>query len=236
MHDETAGTRRPEPELLARHVRERRRECGLSVAEVAEAAGLAETWIAAVEEGTASTDLTSLSCLATALHTTVGRLIAPDGTYTPAPPPPAPGSGATPAEPGGREMVAMSDDECYARLAMHSVGRVSPAIQDQAPFVLPVNYTLDGRDIAFRTAPDSPLASVAGPVAFEVDDLLESARLGWSVLVTGDAEHITDAEETHRLADRATAPWPGGERSVWIRIRPERVTGRRIAPRPYGGG
>lgn len=232
MHDETAGTSRPEPDLLARHVRERRRECGLSVSQVAEAAGLSEAWITEIEHGAASADRTSLSCLATALHTTVGRLVAEDDTYPPAPPPDALGAGATPAGTRAREMIDMGDDECFARLTLHSVGRVSPATQDR-PFVLPVNYMLDGRDIVFRTAPDSSLAAVRGPVAFEVDDLLQSARLGWSVLVTGDAKRVTDEAESRRFTARAPTPWPGGERTVWIRIRPKHVTGRRVAPRPH---
>ncbi|HSA52146.1 MAG TPA: pyridoxamine 5'-phosphate oxidase family protein [Yinghuangia sp.] len=230
MHDETAGTGRPEPDLLARHVRERRRECGLSVPQVAEAAELSEAWITAIERGAASADRTSLSRLAAVLHTTVGRLVAPDDTYAPAPLPDAPGADAAPADTRARGMTDMAEDECFARLALHSVGRVSPASCDR-PFVLPVNYVLDERDIVFRTTPDSSLAEVEGPVAFEVDDLLQSARLGWSVLVTGEAERLTDETETRRLATRAPEPWPGGERPVWIRIRPKRVTGRRVSPR-----
>ncbi|UGQ11693.1 pyridoxamine 5'-phosphate oxidase family protein [Yinghuangia sp. ASG 101] len=230
MHDETAGTRPPEPGLLARHVRERRRTCGLSVPSLAEIAGLSEAWIAAVEEGTASADRTSLSRLAAALQTTVSRLVAGDDTDEPSPGASAPGTGT--GDLRSRTMVDMSDDECYARLAMRSVGRVSSATREE-PFVLPVNYMVDGRDVVFRTSPDSSLAEVAGSTAFEVDDLLDSARLGWSVLLTGHAERVTDADEMRRLAERAPEPWPGGDRPVWIRIRPDRVTGRRIAPHPH---
>lgn len=221
---ETAGTHRPDIRVLARNVRDRRRACSLSVPEVADRSGTAIAWVESVERGTASWSISSLSRLALALDTSLNRLISAD--YDPSESAPEVGARAE----ATRELADMDEAECYARLALHSVGRVSPG-DGPEPFVLPVNYVLDRRDIVFRTKPGSLPSTVAGRAAFEVDELLQPGRLGWSVLIIGDTQRVTDESELERLEATGLTPWAGGDRPVWIRIRPDRVTGRRIAPR-----
>ncbi|WP_439681283.1 pyridoxamine 5'-phosphate oxidase family protein [Embleya sp. MST-111070] len=125
----------------------------------------------------------------------------------------------------------MTEEECRARLFLHDVGRVAPAMT-QDPFVLPVDYVMDGADVIYRSAAGSRPANLVGPVAFEVDDLIRIARLGWSVLVIGDTERVTDPVETARLT-RDARTWSDGVPDVWTRIRPRDVTGRRL--RPHAG-
>jgi hypothetical protein len=49
------------------------------------------------------------------------------------------------------------------------------------------------------------------------------------VLVRGQAYPVTDPAELRRLQQDAVVwPWPGGEREVYVRIIPGRVSGRRI--------
>lgn len=68
-------------------------------------------------------------------------------------------------------------------------------------------------------------------VAFEVDHVNQVMSQGWSVLAVGPARVVTDPDEVRKLADRAhTEPWAGGEREMWVSIRPRRLTGRRISP------
>ncbi|WP_406291998.1 pyridoxamine 5'-phosphate oxidase family protein [Embleya sp. NBC_00896] len=119
--------------------------------------------------------------------------------------------------------------ECRARLVMHEVGGVSPATTRE-PFVLPVNYVLDGADVVFRTAVDSPSAGLDGPVALEVDELIRAARPAWSVLIVGDATWVADPVEIARLSEDGLRPSPEGEHDAWIRIRPRRISGRRLHP------
>lgn len=231
MSDETAGTHRAQADAVARNVRARRRACGFSITELADLAGVSETWIRALEEGRTAANRASLTRLAAPLGTSVGRLASTkDDAYEPAPAPrssePVPSVPVGPHAPG---MIAMEREECYARLAMKSVGRVSPGSAAE-PFVLPVNYMLDGQDIVFRTEPGSSPAGVERLVAFEVDDLLPSARLGWSVLVVGEARRVTEEADLRRLEAGDLTPWPKGEHHVWMRIRTQRVTGRRITP------
>ncbi len=68
-------------------------------------------------------------------------------------------------------------------------------------------------------------------VAFEVDQVGEAMSQGWSVLVVGPARVVTEPDAVRRLVERAhTKPWAGGEREMWVSVRPTRLTGRRISP------
>ena len=64
-------------------------------------------------------------------------------------------------------------------------------------------------------------------VAFEVDELDDDSHSGWSVVVHGRAERVTEPDG----ADSAELPlpWAAGPRVHTIRITPRRVTGRRIS-------
>ncbi|WP_436776456.1 helix-turn-helix domain-containing protein [Yinghuangia sp. YIM S09857] len=228
ISDETAGTRRPRPEVVARNVRARRDACALSTAEVADAAGLSEAWVRDLEAGQGSLTHTALTRLATALATTPGTL-ASEANASDLRIPPEAGQRAS-TEHDLRRATEICEEESYARLALHNVGRVASPV-GAAPFILPVNYVVDGKDIVFRTHEGSSPASVHGVAAFEVDDLVPTARLGWSVLVIGEAARVVEPTERERLADLGLTPWPDDEHDVWIRIRPTRVTGRRISPR-----
>jgi hypothetical protein len=65
-------------------------------------------------------------------------------------------------------------------------------------------------------------------VAFEIDDFDTAARTGWSVLIQGSAHHVQSEAERASVAAAGVEPWPGGERELFLRIVPSRVTGRRI--------
>lgn len=68
--------------------------------------------------------------------------------------------------------------------------------------------------------------------AFEVDHIDDAPSQGWSVLVFGRAEYVTDpAAARHLVGAARSAPWAGGDRELRVRIAPERVTGRRIGAR-----
>jgi len=116
--------------------------------------------------------------------------------------------------------------ECYELLASRSVGRIAFVV-DGAPSVVPVNHTVDGEDIVFRTSPHSELgrSMVQGPVAFEVDQFDDLSQTGWSVLVQGAAAYDDPEATPSREQPR---PWPEGVRSLVVRIRPHQVTGRRL--------
>ena len=129
-----------------------------------------------------------------------------------------------------RAFVVLPADECRTLLATRQLGRIG--LQGGTfPVILPVNYGLDGDVVVIRT--DSPKITAAGRVAFEVDDVDERTRSGWSVLVQALAEEVTGSrreELVERLRTAGGTPWAPGEHGHWIRLIPKVMTGRRIIP------
>lgn len=116
--------------------------------------------------------------------------------------------------------------ECLRRLASQPVGRFAVADPGEPPLVVPVNFLLDGDTIVFRTELGRKVLLVhrVTGASFEVDDIDPIHRTGWSVLVQGHAHEASLATVRHLPLQ----PWVGGPRNRWIRLVPERITGRTI--------
>jgi nitroimidazol reductase NimA-like FMN-containing flavoprotein (pyridoxamine 5'-phosphate oxidase superfamily) len=135
-----------------------------------------------------------------------------------------------------RVIEELDEAESLRLISAGGIGRI--AYQSRfGPAVLPVNYRWHDGMVVFRTTRHSALdedlqTGIAGGdyrVAFEIDEIDVAGRQGWSVLIQGPAHHVSDAER--ESAERAgVEPWPAGERELFIRIVPSRVTGRRIKP------
>jgi nitroimidazol reductase NimA-like FMN-containing flavoprotein (pyridoxamine 5'-phosphate oxidase superfamily) len=134
------------------------------------------------------------------------------------------------AEHTGSPLVSLDPDECWRRLMSGAtVGRVALDSGDGL-VVIPVNFVVDGTDIVFRTAEHGVLGRAADwgrAVAFEVDELDDALRVGWSVIAQGQLRRAAD-DDAERLA-KAVQPWAAGERRVVGRIVVERITGRLLA-------
>uniref|UniRef100_A0AAU3IEP8 DUF1918 domain-containing protein n=1 Tax=Streptomyces sp. NBC_01393 TaxID=2903851 RepID=A0AAU3IEP8_9ACTN len=211
----------PGPGDIGRRVAVERRRQGLSREETADRARMSPGYLAYLEERPADPTMATLIRLADALGTTVTALRG-GGADLP------PGQGYALPHPQLRDL---SVGECRTLLSTHGVGRVAVSPSDGRPAVVPVNYDVVDDAIVFRTAPGSVIAAAAGTaeVAFEVDHVDEALSQGWSVLAIGPAELVTDPEATGRLTrDAHTTPWAGGERQMWVSIRPASLTGRRI--------
>ena len=128
-------------------------------------------------------------------------------------------------------------EECLRLLGAHHVGRVA-FVDGGHPMVLPVNYVLDGEAVVFRTDEGAKLTSAmrGAVVAFEIDDAEPIGHTGWSVVLSGRAEDITDPVELNRVRKLPLRPWAKGAKSHWIRIPAERLTGRRIVQGVGGEG
>jgi nitroimidazol reductase NimA-like FMN-containing flavoprotein (pyridoxamine 5'-phosphate oxidase superfamily) len=131
----------------------------------------------------------------------------------------------------------LDEEVCWRLVGRAVVGRVG-FVLDGAPMIVPVNFDLDGRTIALRTAQTSLLEAVAGgaAVAFEIDGSDESAETGWSVLVRGRGEEVTSGAERSQLEKLPLHPWAPGAKDRWIRIRPTQITGRAISRRRADAG
>jgi nitroimidazol reductase NimA-like FMN-containing flavoprotein (pyridoxamine 5'-phosphate oxidase superfamily) len=126
-------------------------------------------------------------------------------------------------------MEELDQDECRRLLTERHLGRL--AIPDfGGPVIFPVNYLVDQDLIVFRTGPGSKLdaATEFEQVAFEVDAVEEATRTGWSVVVLGTLAEITDPADLARLRALPLYPWAPGEKTRYVRVRPRKVTGRRI--------
>jgi len=129
-------------------------------------------------------------------------------------------------------MDVLTYDECVALLTRVPVGRVGVHLVDQPPVIFPVNYVFDGHDVVFRTDTASMLHRADGhTVAFEIDGIDRPYHLGWSILVVGRLEEVTDPAERDALVAAPLGTWAPGPKSRWMRIRSDTITGRSIPPR-----
>jgi uncharacterized protein len=129
---------------------------------------------------------------------------------------------------GGLEVLAQA--ECLSLLASVEVGRVG-FVEGGEPVILPVNHIVDGRTVAFRTTYGSKLdiAWREKAAAFEADDFDPETRTGWSVVLRGTAYEVIDDAEVTELNASDLEPWTDlGDRTRWVRIVPNQITGRRI--------
>lgn len=128
----------------------------------------------------------------------------------------------------GMEVLDMQ--ECFELLASVPIGRVA-MIDGGEIAVLPVNHVVDGDRVCFRSAPGAKLDAgiMQHVVTFEADDYDEEGHTGWSVVVKGRADLVTDPDELERLRDSGIRPWSNPSfRTNWVTLRPTEVTGRRI--------
>ncbi len=118
---------------------------------------------------------------------------------------------------------------CEDLLAGHKAGRVAWNSAD-GPKIMPVTYQYWNGMVVFRTAPEGPLAALTRRtrVAFEIDDIDEKAETGWSVVVLGFSEGITQSYTLSTLWRTGPVPWAGGVRNVFVTISPQSITGRAV--------
>ncbi|MGW2671777.1 helix-turn-helix domain-containing protein [Streptomyces sp. NPDC001272] len=210
---------------LGRRLAARRAAAGMSRDELGGRCGADAHYIASLEDGVALPTVGVLVRIADALGTTVDALA---GTRTARDP-------VRPARPSHTDArpVVLDEEECRRLLGVRGIGRIALFTVD-GPAVHPVNYLMAGGEIVFRTGADTLLARAASTeAAFEVERIDEVAARGWSVLAVGVLEAVSQSDALERLAEAAHAtPWAGGDRTHWMKLAPQRLTGRRVEFRP----
>ena len=139
-------------------------------------------------------------------------------------------------DPLARAFVVLDEVEALALAATMPVGRIVHA-RGERMFAAPVNVLLEQRDVLFRTAPGTELLTAAqanASAAFEVDDVVDWSRSGWSVLIRGRLSEVTDAATVGRVLSSGLRPWAAGNREHVLRLVGQEVTGRRLDPGPGG--
>ena len=142
---------------------------------------------------------------------------------------------ASPERPDGpyggidrRRPTELPTSTCRELLARHDVGRVAWTAAD-GPQLYPISYAWFDEQLVFRTSPYGVLSELVQPTAvvLEVDELDPTRRMGWSILVRGQAQGMAAPDELVRLwSVDGAVPWVGGSRGIFIGVRPDQISGR----------
>ena len=138
-------------------------------------------------------------------------------------------------ERGGPVVELLDEAECLRLISAGGVGRIGYTGRF-GPIVVPVNYALHEGTIVFRTGQNSPMGEdlrtgiehAESKVAFEIDEISPATREGWSILVQGGAHPVDSETERASVMQSGVEPWAGGEKELFVRVIPTRITGRRI--------
>lgn len=126
------------------------------------------------------------------------------------------------------DLHVLTARECVALLGTVPVGRLVFS-ENAMPAIRPVNFKLDGDSVVIRTTRNGALARLPGTVvAFEADQIDDGEHTGWSVVVLGKVEAVTDVDELVALTDHHTRPWASGVRDQFLRVRFEQISGRQL--------
>lgn len=122
-------------------------------------------------------------------------------------------------------VTELSDRESWALLSACSMGRLGLSV-DNHPEIFPVNYSVQGETIVFRTAEGTKLHDLMdnGSVAFEAD--AEKGSDVWSVVIKGTARVLDDTTELREADLLPFSRWIPTSPYVYVRIDPTEIRGR----------
>jgi hypothetical protein len=136
-----------------------------------------------------------------------------------------------------RVIEELDEAESLRLISAGGIGRI--AYQSRfGPAVLPVNYRWHDGAVVFRTTPAQ--RARRGPADRDLPRRLpggvrdrrdrHARPPGLERTDPGAAHHVESEEARARAEQAGVEPWPAGERELFLRIVPNRVTGRRIKP------
>jgi nitroimidazol reductase NimA-like FMN-containing flavoprotein (pyridoxamine 5'-phosphate oxidase superfamily) len=148
---------------------------------------------------------------------------------------PSAAGGAQAQGPADAITEPLDEAECLRLISAGGVGRIGYSGRF-GPTILPVNFAFYERTIVFRTGQHSPIgedlrtgiAEAEYKVAFEIDEISPATKEGWSILIQGSAHHVDSEAELAAVRQSGVQAWAGGEKELFLRITPVRITGRRI--------
>ena len=129
----------------------------------------------------------------------------------------------------GPGLIEIDRQECMELLAAKAVGRLAYVV-DKGARILPFNYIVAEDSVILRTVPDGEVYhhGLSSICAFEVDETDEFFQSGWSVVVVGRLELATDEDFARMLYGKMPEPWVGGNRYMFVRLRCDQISGRRV--------
>ena len=124
---------------------------------------------------------------------------------------------------------ALDHQACMTLLARQTVGRLG-YIDDGWPIVVTVNFVSTDDGIVIRSLPGGKLfAALRGDVVcLQADYVNPRSKSGWSVLVHGPLEVISDPQSLRLAWENDPEPWVDSDSWEWLRLRPLSATGRTV--------
>ncbi|MFT4213436.1 MAG: pyridoxamine 5'-phosphate oxidase family protein [Microbacterium sp.] len=122
-------------------------------------------------------------------------------------------------------VTVLTEAQSWDRLAEHQLGRLVTRVGAVLD-IFPVNYTIDGKSIVFRTAEGSKLTelTINDEVLFEVDEYTDVDA--WSVVVRGNAQRLETGDEVRSADALPLTPWIPTLKYNYVRIVPTALSGR----------
>lgn len=127
------------------------------------------------------------------------------------------------------DLEVLTLEESLTLLGSRPLGRLA-YVDRGVPHIVPVNHLVDGRTVVFRAlhGAKSDALLLGRPVAFQVDDHDPARAVGWSVLVHGTAEPVSDDEARRFAAELDSWAAATAMRHTIVRLTPDEITGRRL--------
>ena len=124
-------------------------------------------------------------------------------------------------------VTILPEHECWDLMSGVALGRLVTSV-DGLPEIFPVNFVVQHKSILFRTSEGTKLVSTAinNRVLFEVDE--HNVAEGWSVIVKGRARSLRTDEQIQEAERAQLLPWLSSEKTHYVRVLPDAVTGRRF--------
>ncbi|MFI1400491.1 pyridoxamine 5'-phosphate oxidase family protein [Streptomyces sp. NPDC020681] len=129
--------------------------------------------------------------------------------------------------PVSRRMVEVSGTEALWLLEGAAQGRLV-FIQRDSAVIRPAVHVLQHGHLIVRTPAQATALSGRATLTYHADEIRMAGGTGWTVTATGPAEVITDPDEAGHYR-RALPGWAHGPHDTLVRIRPQTLTGFRLA-------
>jgi nitroimidazol reductase NimA-like FMN-containing flavoprotein (pyridoxamine 5'-phosphate oxidase superfamily) len=130
-----------------------------------------------------------------------------------------------------RQMLELTQAESWQLLGSVSLGRIV-FTRHAMPAIRPVNHLVDNQTIIIRSHLGSAITARAAEdgavVCYEADELDPVRHTGWSVIATGMARLVRDPAAVTRY-EQMLEPWAAGQMDYVIAIKPQIITGIRLA-------
>jgi nitroimidazol reductase NimA-like FMN-containing flavoprotein (pyridoxamine 5'-phosphate oxidase superfamily) len=122
-------------------------------------------------------------------------------------------------------VTELTPEACWDLLRSNQFGRLALTVGGE-PEIFPINYVVQDATLVFRTAQGTKLAAltVNDVVALEIDGF--DQKSGWSVVVKGQAHPAEWGTDYDDAAESGLRPWVATRKRVFVRIRPQHLTGR----------